>query len=63
LLLGNPQDNKGLFSRVLSSSKEPILVSELGVPNYFEDVKLPPVLPPIPGNLEKGVYLVSSNLG
>jgi len=51
--LGIPQDNKELFSRVLSSSKEPILVPELGVPNYFEDVKLPPVLPAIPGNLEK----------
>jgi hypothetical protein len=40
--LGIPQDSKGLFSRVLSSSKEPILVPELGVTNYFEDVKLPP---------------------
>jgi len=52
--LGIPQDNKELFSRVLSSSKEPILVPKLGVPNYFEDVKLPPDLPPILGNLEKG---------
>ncbi len=52
--LGIPQENKELFSRVLSSSKEPILVPELSVPNYFEDVKLPPVLPSIPGNLEKG---------
>jgi hypothetical protein len=52
--LGIPQVNKELFSRVLSFSKEPILVPKLGVPNYFEDVKLPPDLPPILGNLEKG---------
>ena len=60
--LGIPQVDKELFSRVLSSSKEPILVPELGVPNYFEDVKLPSALPPIPGNLERGVYLVFFNL-
>jgi hypothetical protein len=55
--LGIPQDNKGLFSRFLSSSRKPILVPELGVPNYFEDVRIPPVLPPIPGNLEKGGFI------
>jgi len=45
------------FSPGSSPPEGLILVSELGVPNYFEDFKLPPVFPPIPGTLKKGGFI------
>jgi hypothetical protein len=41
--LGISQVNKELLSRVFTSSKEPILVPDPGVPNYVEDVRVAPV--------------------
>ena len=49
--LGIPQVNKELLSRVFISSKEPIMVPDLGVLNYVEDVRLAPA--PLLDDLER----------
>jgi len=42
--LRNPQVNAELLSRVFTSSKEPLLVPDLGVPDNVREVRFPPSL-------------------